>query len=290
MVSFVLAIQVEAPVCIEVARYLERAQLQNGFRSGNRPAGAAAIQAIADEVTASSLDNTACDGEAMGQGVAIAHVVAALANVPSTLVDGGAFLDLAERRAASYSSGDLAWIAPVEEPSRVVGDPVPCFVRAGLVETIRRFPQVLHRMDEVADDGNLHPVASCGGLDGPELLERKRPVTGILTRRASPTKDRRHSEGGSDGNASRMGRASRTVGEERAERGGVRRAGADQCQATDLVAVEPALVVGDGEGGARAGAVSPGACGRAVGPGDDLGRSGGDRAAQWAYRPCRDGL
>src|SRR6266851_439982 len=141
MVSLVLAIQVEAPVGIEVARHLERAQLQNGFRSGDRPAGAAAIQAIADEVTASPLDNSACNGESLGQSVAIAHVVAALANVPSTLVDGGAFIDLAKRRAASHSSGDLAGIAPVEEQSRVVGDPLSRFVRAGLVEAIRRFPQ-----------------------------------------------------------------------------------------------------------------------------------------------------
>jgi hypothetical protein len=70
MVSLVLAIQVEAPVGIEVARHLERAQLQNGFRSGDRPAGAAAIQATANEVTASPLYNPACDGESLGQSVA----------------------------------------------------------------------------------------------------------------------------------------------------------------------------------------------------------------------------
>jgi hypothetical protein len=58
MVSLVLTIQVEAPVGIEITRHLERAQLQHGFRSGDGPAGAAAIQAIADEVTASPLNNS----------------------------------------------------------------------------------------------------------------------------------------------------------------------------------------------------------------------------------------
>ena len=71
MVSLVLAIQVEAPAGIEVARHLERTQLQNGFRSGDRPAGASAIEAIADEVTASPLDNPAGDGESLGQRAAI---------------------------------------------------------------------------------------------------------------------------------------------------------------------------------------------------------------------------
>ena len=90
--------------------------------------------------------------------------LAKVRNVPSTPVDCGSFLDLAKRRAASHSSGDLARIAPVEEQPRVVGDPLPRSVRAGLVEAIRRFPQVLHCMDEVADEGGHHPVASCGGL------------------------------------------------------------------------------------------------------------------------------
>src|SRR6266542_870167 len=57
----------EAPVAVEVAVGLDRAELQDGLGAGQAPAGAADVQAVADQVPTRSLDHPDGDRPAAGQ-------------------------------------------------------------------------------------------------------------------------------------------------------------------------------------------------------------------------------
>src|SRR6266540_3622453 len=65
--AVVLAGEMEAPVAVEVAVGLDRAELQDGLGAGQAPAGAADVQAVADQVPTRSLDHPDGDRPAAGQ-------------------------------------------------------------------------------------------------------------------------------------------------------------------------------------------------------------------------------
>jgi hypothetical protein len=67
--AVVLAGEVEAPVAIEVAVGLERAEFQDGLGAGQAPAGAADVEAVADQMPTRPLDHLGGDRPAAFQAV-----------------------------------------------------------------------------------------------------------------------------------------------------------------------------------------------------------------------------
>src|SRR5438874_1689659 len=98
-----LAGQMESPVRIEVSGRGQGAQLQDGLGPGDAPAGAAAVEAVADDMAARPFDDAGGDGEAFGKGVPVAQVRTALLQVAGTLVHGRAHGEASKSRAAPHA-------------------------------------------------------------------------------------------------------------------------------------------------------------------------------------------
>src|SRR6266702_5035203 len=140
---FVLFAQVVGPVVVEVAVGADGAEFEDGFCSGQAPAGAGDVHAVFDQVTAGALDHPGGDRPAAGERGGVVQVgllggevaragVSAVAFVPLVSVGGGA---------AAYPGGDLGSLA-LQHLLSLGGNPGLGVGVTGLEERPGRFPQV----------------------------------------------------------------------------------------------------------------------------------------------------
>jgi len=121
--TLVLAGEVEVPVAVEVAVGLECAEFEDGLGAGQAPAGAADVEAVADQMPACALDHPGGDRPAAGQrgvvveellfGLEVADAVvdpapplAGQSGVDGLLVDGGDGLGGVPGQDADRMGGD----------------------------------------------------------------------------------------------------------------------------------------------------------------------------------------
>ena len=110
MDAAVFAVEVVAPVGVEVAVADQGAEFQDGLGAGQSPAGAGDVQAVADQVAAGSFDDTGGDRPPGGEGLVVAEEGGVAGQVADAGVDAGATV--------ATRSGRGAWASMVAAACR----------------------------------------------------------------------------------------------------------------------------------------------------------------------------
>src|SRR5580658_4530357 len=120
MVSLEFLAEVKLPVGVEVARGAHGPEAKHGLGARERPAGAGAVHAVLDEVSARSLDDAGCDGQAIPERVGVVHEAgsSAVGEVAARGVDSclGRLVELFALRPPTDRFGDLTARAAREQP------------------------------------------------------------------------------------------------------------------------------------------------------------------------------
>ena len=89
MDAAVFAVEVVTPVGVEVAVADQGTEFQDGLGSGQAPAGAGDLQAVADQVAAGSFDDPGGDGPARGQRLVVAQELVLAGEIADAGVGAG---------------------------------------------------------------------------------------------------------------------------------------------------------------------------------------------------------
>ena len=88
--AFVLAAEVEAPVCVEVAGGGKGTELQDGLGAFQPPSRARYVHSVLYDVPAGALDYPGGDGPALGERGGVVQVVLLVLQVTGAFVGAGA--------------------------------------------------------------------------------------------------------------------------------------------------------------------------------------------------------
>ena len=122
--AFVLAADVEAPVCVEVAGGCEGAEFQDGLGAFESPSCARYVHSALYDVPAGALDYPGGDGSALGERGGVVQVVLLVLQVAGAFVGAGALgVGVAVGGSAAANPGrGLAGLA-VQDLAGLPGDP-----------------------------------------------------------------------------------------------------------------------------------------------------------------------
>ncbi|MEX2985744.1 hypothetical protein [Streptomyces sp. C36] len=177
--------EVVIPVGVEATVADERAKLEDGFGSGESPAGAGDVEPVADQVPARSLDHARRDGPARGERAFVVEEGFLAGQVANADVGAISLLvrQLASGSLLSDALGNLQSTA-CQNAEGVGGNPV---LGGGIttgVKTPRGASQIFENMNEVDIDSDA--AAGGFGLDEVELMasavdedDPAAPVTGV---------------------------------------------------------------------------------------------------------------
>src|SRR5665811_1856564 len=140
--------------------------LEDRFGAGESPAGSGDVEAVGHDVAAGTFDDAGGDGPAAGQGGWVVQVGRLAGQVVGGVV--GAF-------ALGRAQAGLGGLAT---------DPLFCGGIGLGVQAPGGLPQVLHDMDQVADNGDVDVAGFGFGLDPVDLVDvavdQRDPGPGVL--------------------------------------------------------------------------------------------------------------
>ncbi|MGP4089366.1 hypothetical protein [Streptomyces sp. KR55] len=163
--------EMEAPIHVEVAVSDQRAEFEEGFGSGEAPAGAGDVEPVGDQVSAGPFDHSRRDRPAGGERTVVMEEGFLTGQVADADV-GAVTPSRSQPRDAGLPVDRLGGQAGTsgEHGQGLDRNPVLGGRIAGIVERPRGLPEVLEDVDEVDDDVDGDAPQGGLGLDEVELV------------------------------------------------------------------------------------------------------------------------
>jgi len=158
--SFLVYLDVERPVLIEVATEVSGSELDDGLGHSLGPAHARSLHAVLNQVLAGTFHRTGGDGQALGQILVIAHATAVAIEVVGHTRQRLA-LAAPEREFGNRLTNALHDLAdvPLQDLLGTEANPLLGFRAAFGMEHLGGFPEFLQHVEQVEDKSDLEFLA-----------------------------------------------------------------------------------------------------------------------------------